>query len=511
MSCTLLHPRLRGIERAARLADIGASGADRVVVTAQVAEGLDLSAAVVVTEAAAWPALVRRAGRGNRDGAVPDAEVWWLPPAGSPARDLPDIDAACAELSRLDGIAVTSEDLAGRAVPSGLRHLAAIGGEEFAELFDTATDVDVAPYMLDGDDLDVELTWATWTPGPDGAPDPDVRYPAVEYRCRVPAGDAVRLAADRRVWRFDRSADRLIPLGDDPGTRPRPLELLLVNAMDGGYDPAAGFDPPAPGPVPDSPELLTQAELAERAAPAEAAADTDVPRPWQSLAEHSERVRDQATALLAALAPRIPADAARATILAGYLHDAGKAHPVWQDALCALAEQSEAAAVQAGRPWAKSGKNGRLEFAGGAGFRHELASLLLLDGPLAVRLADSPDPDLTRYLVLAHHGLLRVQVRDTVESVVVPDGPLAEPDRAPVPPLTFGLTQGERTPIPAIFGRPATVLATDLAQFRSDGEGAWQQTVRRLLARYGPFTLAYLETIVRIADWRASGGKDLPG
>ena len=52
---------------------------------------------------------------------------------------------------------------------------------------------------------------------------------------------------------------------------------------------------------------------------------------------------------------------------------------------------------------------------------------------------------------------------------------------------------------------------TDLAPFRLDGEGTWQQTVRRLLARYGPFTLAYLETIVRIADWRASGGKDLPG
>jgi CRISPR-associated endonuclease/helicase Cas3 len=77
--------------------------------------------------------------------------------------------------------------------------------------------------------------------------------------------------------------------------------------------------------------------------------------------------------------------------------------------------------------------------------------------------------------------------------------------------MTFGLAQGERTPIPAIFGQPASTLVTDLAPFLLDGEGTWQQTVRRLLARYGPFTLAYLETIVRIADWRASGGKDLPG
>lgn len=53
---------------------------------------------------------------------------------------------------------------------------------------------------------------------------------------------------------------------------------------------------------------------------------------------------------------------------------------------------------------------GSLGFAGGVAFRHELASLLLIDGPLRSLLAASPDADLTRYLVLAHHGRLRVRV-----------------------------------------------------------------------------------------------------
>ena len=111
-----------------------------------------------------------------------------------------------------------------------------------------------------------------------------------------------------------------------PQSRPRPGEVLLVGAADGGYDSETGLDLSAHGPVPDSPELLTPEELAERAAQsaiAEAAqaagqaefadvvagtedayaADTAsvVTRRWQSLDEHSSQVRDQAAALLAAM------------------------------------------------------------------------------------------------------------------------------------------------------------------------------------------------------------------
>jgi CRISPR-associated endonuclease/helicase Cas3 len=475
---TLLHSQFRGAERTARLADIRAAAlasvsasaassvsasasaaADRIViVTRDVASGLDVPAAVVVSEALPSPAA----------GEVP-----------------------------------------------------VIGPADFAALFDTSlaysdADVDVARHVRDVDDLDVEVAWATWATGQDGAPDPEVRHPAAEFRCRVPAAQAVKLAESRPVWRLDRAVGEWRRVTEDPDRPLRPYELLLVDAADGGYDQETGFDPSSRHPVHGSPELAV------------AVPESGPPRRWQSLGEHSEQVRDQAAALLAVLAPAISQAAARAVVVAGYLHDSGKAHATWQDALCALAEESAAAAIAAGRPWAKSGTNGPLEFSGGVSFRHELASLLLVDGPLGALLAESPDPDLTRYLVLAHHGLLRVQVRDTDDLADRADGgvpgssaddmPDGSADRVPggsadrVPGRTIlGLAQGATSEIPPMLGQPATTLTVDLDQFHPGGEHSWTGTVRSLLDRYGPFTLAYLETVVRVADWRASGGRELPG
>jgi CRISPR-associated endonuclease/helicase Cas3 len=61
-----------------------------------------------------------------------------------------------------------------------------------------------------------------------------------------------------------------------------------------------------------------------------------------------------------------------------------------------------------------------------------------------------------------------------------------------------------------MLGQPATTLTVDLDQFQPDGDSPWTRTVHGLLDRYGPFVLAHLETLVRVSDWRASGGRELP-
>ena len=97
-------------------------------------------------------------------------------------------------------------------------------------------DADIDRYVRDPGDPDVEVAWAEWTPGEAGAPDPGIRFPSPEHRCRVPLGAAASLAARSPAWRFDHAAGEWLRVTAESSLRP--YDLLLVAAADGGYDPA---------------------------------------------------------------------------------------------------------------------------------------------------------------------------------------------------------------------------------------------------------------------------------
>jgi CRISPR-associated endonuclease/helicase Cas3 len=285
--------------------------------------------------------------------------------------------------------------------------------------------------------------------------------------------------------------------------RAHPGEILLVSAADGGYDPVTGFDPAARGPVPGSPSIDPAADpVTGTEDPYQPDSSGVAQRDWVRLDQHSEDTRDHAAALLSVIVPELPDGTAWSAVTAAYLHDVGKAHIIWQDALCSLAPEERRDGITAGRPWAKSGTDKPLRFEGGVAFRHELASLLILAGPLDDLLVGAPDADLAKYLVLAHHGQLRVQVRDPGDLNVLAAGEASDHK-------LLGLEEGTTTEIPPLLGQPSTQLTVNLEQFRHGGERSWTRTALRLCDRYGPFVLAYLETIVRVADWRASAGSEV--
>ena len=129
--CTLLHSRFRGRERTELVQRISEppGEAGHIIVATQVVEaGIDLNAAVLVTEAAPWPSVVQRAGRCNRTGRIDAAGCGGCRRAAPPPIRRPTSKAAAAELEALEGVAVTGEELLARDVASPSSRLRCCAG-----------------------------------------------------------------------------------------------------------------------------------------------------------------------------------------------------------------------------------------------------------------------------------------------------------------------------------------------------------------------------------------------
>jgi len=190
------------------------------------------------------------------------------------------------------------------------------------------------------------------------------------------------------------------------------------------------------------------------------------------LSAHLQGVR--AVALDFATKLGLPQDVVDDIALAALLHDTGKAHPDFK--LRMYGGDELGAAI--GEPLAKSG---RAVLPGGRqglpprGARHEVASLALARAH--PRLPQSNDPELVLWLIGTHHGHGR---------------PFFPPVVWPEPGTRFEAAVDDVTvrsePVPA---PPA--LASE-----------WLDLHERLNRRYGPWGLARLEALVRLADHRRS-------
>lgn len=484
----LLHSRFRPSDRAARLAEaLQPPGPDgSIVVATQVLEaGVDLSSALLATETAPFSAMVQRVGRCNRAGEHSEAHVLWLDRGELSDKDAApyhaaDLAATRAVLLGLEGTSLSPQALEHMTVAEVREETAVLRAPDLLDLFDTApdlsgADIDIAPYIRPDDDRNVSVAFRD-IEATSGALR-DQPAPLRDELVNVPIGEM----KDRRPWVFDH-----VEGAWNRTTRVRPGAVVLLAAADGGYAAELGWT----GKSAHVPEVVAHAD----AAPAEAVgsdARSVAAGTWVSVEQHLIDAHDAAQMIgeKLALAPGLT----DAVTVAAALHDIGKAHPAFQAMLRATAPATERDAL-AGGTWAKSPYRGGRHVR--KHFRHELASTLAIKG----WATGGVEHDLVRYLIAAHHGRVRLSIRPAPEETLPPDA-------SPGVRFALGVVEGDivpavSTPVGAV---PAATLALAEMELGGAGETSWTTAAIGLLDAHGPFTLAALEALVRIADWEASG------
>jgi CRISPR-associated endonuclease/helicase Cas3 len=431
---------------------------------------------------------------------------------------------------------------------------------ELDELFDTTpdltgADIDVSPFIRSGDERDVSVFWLNVPPPKKREPAPlpaKKRKPSREELCSVPfltarewlcgkttkEKPASRLLDSRRAWVWDwidgnwKVAERAALI---PGA------VVCVAADTGGYRDERGFDPEsnkAPVTVlnPLPPEAQDTADDLEDNEELSAAAA------YKTIATHNVEVGQLATRIAAGI---VPSRTVELIELAGRWHDFGKAHPAFQAVIEArgphqarvdLAKAPANAWQQPCRYRSADGETRR-------GFRHELASCLALfavlrryqpahpallgpwvealaligEDQLSAQVADesgatslekqvlactAAEFDLLAYLVLSHHGKVRMALHAGPKDQEY----VARDDRGlPI----RGVRDGDAIPAISLDGvRSLPSLSLTLAPAAlglSHITGrSWRERTAALLCTHGPGALAYLEALLIAADRRAS-------
>lgn len=468
-SAILLHSRFRPRDRKCAMETLEKIPTEgQIVVATQVLEaGVDITARMLITDAAPWASLVQRFGRVNRYGDDADAEIWWVDrPASSKHRDgtaapyaPEEVVRAIARLQRLTSAAPAA--LPDEDGPAPYNHV--LRRADLLDLFDTTPDlsgneIDVSRFIRATEDKDVYVAWREWAENKTPPTGPEI---ADDELCPAPIGDIREFVKKRDVFVLNFGTEEWSKV--DKETPLYPGMILVARAEEGGYTAMEGWSPESKTPV--TPVLADGGEMNT---------DTSDSKSFQkyrqSLRAHIERVLEKMNQLLANtnIEPRF----AEALRTAALKHDWGKIHTIFQDTMRKAGETPEPLAKQCG--WARH----RVPH-----FRHELAS--------ALAMIETGDSDLAAYLAAAHHGKIRLGIRSMPGESDERTRGIADGDVLDACTLASGVEA------------PEVTLRLDVMRLGAGG-GSWTERMLRVRDELGPFRLAYLEMLLRSADEMAS-------
>lgn len=532
---------------------------DRIIVATQVVEaGVDMSAAVLLTELAPWSSLVQRFGRAARWGGEAQLVVLNRQAKDDKAAapyEKAQLDAALLALEYLaDGAPLALErfeeehpELLSSLYPYSPKHL--LLSHELDDLFDTTADlsgadIDVSRFIRSGDERDVQVFWL---PIPAKEQPGKKLRPQREALCNVPflrarewlcdKGTQLTREFSKRAWVWDwlDGSWRVLEAKDI-----YPGQTILVDSALGGYDPELGFRPASKSHVPlikeAKPSLEEQADATEDDEHLSRLDDTQTVT-WQTIAVHGAQVGREAKKLAELLCPNL----AQLFDLAGRWHDLGKAHPAFQNSIEHAARPDRFDLAKAPKDAWPRKKLYSMPEGARKGFRHELASTLGLFGVLRRHMPDhpallgpwrealmllgdtgtheAPEPpsdlekeilaldasafDLLAYLVCSHHGKVRLtwhaspadqKANDSVARI----RGVREGDRLPSVMLTTA--RGDHVTLP----ETELCLSPAAVGLSSQTGRSWTERTLGLVSKHSAFQLGYLEALLRAADVRAS-------
>ncbi len=426
----LVHSRFRPAERSAWRKDFlhrgtCAPATNRIIIATQVVEaGVDISAAVLISELAPWASLVQRFGRCARWGGAAKIVVADLM-AGIAKTALENAKAKHAKAQSagkkpkpLDEDELVASAEAKAAMPYGLAEtraaraaielisdVAPIHLEDFEEknqdllqslypfepkllllrhelddLFDTSpdlsgADIDISRFIRSGEERDLHIFWSEVSI--DG-PNSELR-PVRDALCAVPFLKAREWLCGKK--RYSKSNGMRAWVWDWLGGQWRDAEMrdlfpgqtVLVANDCGGYDPLTGWDPENKKTVkPVDAAKPLPGELADANQDDESMSALY----WQTIAVHGRQ-----TGMVAkTIAESLLLEHAMLFEIAGRWHDAGKVHPAFNNSIAGenrpnrndLAKAPKSAWLPVHQLYPMDGEGRR------AGFRHELASVLCL-------------------------------------------------------------------------------------------------------------------------------------
>lgn len=487
----LIHARFRPNERKKQNEQISVSRTNRIIVATQAIEaGVDISSKILITELAPWSSLVQRFGRCNRYGehnSNDGAKVVWI----DIEDDADTLPYETDSLQRARDKLRCLTDVGPAALPQmdESRPLTAVlRRKDLLDLFNTdpdlsGFDVDVSDYIRDGGNPGLHVFWRYFENEPNGKNNTKEKAQTLAQRdelCPISLGQSKNLTKRRnQAWFWDSLAGEWQKLDSSP----RAGMTLLLSTLDGGYDPELGF-------FTDSKEPVEPVSIREQSQQNQHEIYGD---DWRSrthipvfLPEHLSHVADEAKSLCSSLGELVHVNP---IVRAARWHDIGKTHEVFDQTMHRCPEAPEGLL-------AKTNCGGKIQHSRRY-FRHELASALAW-------LAHHDDPktqnvevDLIAYLIAAHHGKVRMSIR-------------AMPDEKPAPNnarFARGIWEDDQLPALDFDGERISDTELKLALMEI-GEGeqgrSWTARTLALLEEHGPFRLAWLETMVRLADWRAS-------